>query len=60
MLGRYPGEGDLKTVFLDTLIPVCLQFLKDTQIGLIGGNRAEENQVDMWDIQLLDPGEGLT
>ena len=60
MLGRDPQEGDLKTVFLDTLTLECLQFLKDTQIGLRGGNRAEENQADMWDIQLLDPGEGLT
>jgi len=54
-----PGssEENLKRLFLDRLIPHCLQFLRETQVGLRGGIRAEENQADTWDIHLLDPGE---
>ena len=51
------SEGDLQVLFSDRLIPHCLKFLSDTQVGLRGGIRAEENQADTWDIHLLDPGE---
>jgi hypothetical protein len=51
------SEENLKWIFLDRLIPHCLQFLGETQVGLRGGIRAEENRADTWDIHLLDPGE---
>ena len=54
VLGR---EEDLKWLFQDRLIPACLQFLKDIQVGMREGIRAEENQADTWDIHLLNPGE---
>jgi hypothetical protein len=51
-------EKDAKRILNeDTLIEHLLLFLKETQIGLLGKKEGEEDEwLDKWDIQLLDPG----
>jgi ribonuclease HI len=53
-------EKDAKRVLnKGELVEHLLLFLKETQIGLLGKKGGEEDEwLDQWDIQLLDPGGG--
>ena len=54
---RLDGKDAKRVLNKDELIEHLLLFLKETRIGLLGKEGREEDEwLDQWDIQLLDPG----